>query len=161
MLCTASFDPGQQYRYRLSRIWQPARDPLIWIMMNPSTADARKDDPTIRKCITFSLNSGYGGIVVLNLFALRATKPNDLLRVHDPIGPENDKYIQQELEFSFKICCAWGNFCGKKLEPRQKEVLRMLAGRTLYCLAKNDNGTPGHPLYIHGRTEFKIYRGVE
>lgn len=139
-----------QYRYRLSRIWEPEeKNNVVWLMLNPSKADAEKDDPTIRKCITISKHSGYSGMHVLNLFAFRATNPKQLKLVDDPIGPENNLTILHCAK-TLPIICAWGaNGC---LYGRNKEVLRMikkcLPDLQLFCLRKTKKGMPYHPLYL-------------
>lgn len=160
MLCHATFDPGMTYRYRLSRVWNPAKESLVWIMLNPSTADARKDDPTIKRCIQFSINQSFGGLVVVNLFALRATDPKDLELARDPIGPDNDAHLQQVLASKSRVCCAWGNIPAR-FKKREAEVLTLLRDRTLYCLKKNQDGSPAHPLYLAGNLTLSLYRGVE
>src|SRR5690349_21188818 len=91
------------YRYRLDRWWDRALPPLIYIMLNPSTADAERDDATIRVCMGRAKNEGCGGIVVVNLFAYRATKPEDMKRAADPVGPNNDWYILSALETGGRV----------------------------------------------------------
>lgn len=81
------------YRYHLWRLWDKALPVMVFVMQNPSTADASHDDPTIRKCIGFAKRHGYGGISVRNIFALRATDERILLTHHDPFGPENDAHL--------------------------------------------------------------------
>lgn len=89
---TAGISECGTYRYWLCREWSPGLDSLVWLMLNPSTADATQDDPTIRRCMGFARRWGYGGITVVNLYAYRATNPRDLLTAADPVGPENDRY---------------------------------------------------------------------
>lgn len=98
-----------KYRYRLWRDWDRTREHVLWVMLNPSTAHATKDDHTIRKCVGFTKRWGYGRIEVVNLFAFRATDPRELLAVEDPVGPRNS----WELEEAFcnepaLIVAAWG-----------------------------------------------------
>ena len=95
------------YRYRLWRYWHTEREPLIFIMLNPSTADAMQDDPTIRKCIGFAKRLGFGGIEVVNLFAYRATDPRDLRANGYQVGPDDFVAIQQRL-------LAWANHIRNK-----------------------------------------------
>lgn len=143
-----------QYRWLLSRTWHvnPARY-VIFVMLNPSTADAYEDDPTIRRCISFAKREGFGGIHVANLFAGRATKPDDLFRMDDPEGSrtaETWTHIAARHEAGDKIVCAWG------AEPRAvaqaEKFLQAMAGAPLYCLGTTKAGHPRHPLYLAGST---------
>jgi hypothetical protein len=133
-----------RYRYRLSRTWDHRSPPLVWIMLNPSTADAEIDDPTIRRCVGFARREGAGGIEVLNIFALRATDPKALREAADPIGPDNDQWIREILHPHRRVVVAWGEH-GKYL-GRDFAVLRNLreSGIRIECLGAK----PRHPLYI-------------
>lgn len=154
MIGDAVFSPDERYRYRLSRVWDPGKPSLMWIMCNPSTATATKEDPTIRRCIGFSLNAGYGGMEIFNLFAYRSTDKTALLRVSNPAGtPENDHYILKGAANGRTIICAWG-VPYKKLAYRVAEVLFLLKGLKLSCLAISDEGYPKHPLYLPAKSSF-------
>ena len=144
---TASFSECGAYRYTLGRQWDASRQMLSWIMLNPSTADAEKEDPTIRRCIGFAHRWGYGGIRVLNLFAFRATRPEVMKAQADPVGPKNDSVII-ELTRSAMVIAAWGAD-GTHLD-RERTVCRILedAGAQLHVLSLTKAGHPGHPLYI-------------
>lgn len=113
-------------------------------MLNPSTADANIDDPTIRRCIGYTAKWGYGGIVVVNLFALRSKDPNNLCISDDPIGTANDEYIMRASGEARLTIIAWG-IRGKYLE-RDEAVMRILSFP--YYLALTKNGSPRHPLYL-------------
>ena len=113
-------------------------------MLNPSTADANIDDPTIRRCMGYAMRWGYYGIIVVNLFALRATDPNDLCASDDPIGPENYHYIFQASREASLTIAAWG-IRGKYLKQDEK-VLAQLTN--CHYLALTKNGSPRHPLYL-------------
>jgi hypothetical protein len=93
----ATFDPTGAYRYALWRVWDGNRPPLVFVMLNPSIADAERDDPTIRRCLGFACAWGYGALTVVNLFALRATCPHTLRRAADPVGPDNDEHLRAAL----------------------------------------------------------------
>lgn len=138
------------YRYRLTRTWDAFRSPVNFIMLNPSTADASLDDPTIRRCIGYAKAWGRGGIIVTNLFALRSTDPSTLKSHADPVGPENDRYILGALAGTPHAVAAWGSHGG--LFGRSKAVRAMLeaAGVPLMCLSRTKGGEPGHPLYLAG-----------
>lgn len=144
------------FRYELERRWgrQP---PLLWIMLNPSTADARNDDPTLRRVISFSKSFGFGGAVVVNLFAARSSNPAELLHLEDPVGPRNDESISRhvlkarraELFLNRRVVCAWG-VVERRLRWRLAEVTPLLGGAVLVCLGTARSGDPRHPLYVRG-----------
>lgn len=136
-----------QYRYTLARHWSDVARPRIacFVMLNPSTADAMKDDPTIKKCIGFAQRWGLDGISVVNLFAFRATLPADMRRAVDPIGPDNDRYIVEEVNSAERVICAWGP--NGTHQGRDKQVLSMVRSRCLpICLKLTKDGHPWHPL---------------
>lgn len=122
-------------------------------MLNPSTADDRNDDPTIRRCISFAKQWGFGSIEVVNLFAYRATDPSELLKCPDPIGDQNDSFIlEAQLRSTFTLL-AWGT--KGALLGRDQLVLDILNGRSnqVFCLEKTKNGFPKHPLYVRNDIE--------
>lgn len=143
-----------RYRYWLERSWAETGKGFVnFIMLNPSTADAERDDPTIRKCIGFARRWGYDGVHVVNLFALRATDPAALRSDPSPIGPENDTFLEAGVLSAERTICAWGN--NAAIGDRAAHVLRRLAqlefGRAadlLYALRINRDGSPAHPLYV-------------
>jgi len=150
---TAIFSPCRKYRYSLSRIWKPERPYCLFVALNPSTADENIDDSTIRRCIRFSFDWGYGGMVMTNIFAYRSTDPAGLKIPDDPIGPENDSFIKK-LSFSAGITvCAWG-IHGNYLS-RGKTVLSFLKDPHYLKLTKD--GTPNHPLYLKANLKPKLY----
>ena len=140
----ALISPCGLYRYWLLRRW--ADGPLLlFIMLNPSKADAAIDDTTIRRCTTFALAHGYGGFYVVNLYAFRATLPSDLKRAGYPVGPDADEHIQRLLVSCQDVCVAWGADAAGLARP--VEVMRMLraAGRDPLCLGVTRGGHPLHP----------------
>lgn len=142
------------YRYSLSRVWEPELPDVIWIMLNPSTADADKDDPTIRRCCAFAKEWLKGGIEVLNLFAARATDPKHLQHFTDPIGPENDNEIRVVAASKRLIVAGWGSHLMPRCaNDRWVRVMRLLAGRKVFCLGTTKNGRPKHPLYVLSGTK--------
>jgi hypothetical protein len=135
------------YRYRLWREWNPDAPRVSFVMLNPSTADAKTDDPTIRRCLGFAQSWGYGSLEVVNLFAYRATDPQELRGAADPIGAENDRYLIAASQRAQTLILAWGNW--GKLHQRDQAVLRLLAECCkVYCLGINRSGQPRHPLYV-------------
>lgn len=139
------------YRYRLERQWDQGRPKVAFIMLNPSTADADQDDPTIRRCIGFAKSWGFGGLIVGNLFALRSTDPGALYRHPDPVGPDNDKHLGAIARSAEQVVCAWGTH--GKLLARGLRVSELLADFNLSALKITADGLPGHPLYIAGNTQ--------
>lgn len=138
-----------KYRYLLIRKWDESKPDAMFIMLNPSTADGEKDDPTIRRCVGFAKSWGYGGIMVVNLFAFRATNPKDLFSPEDPIGEENLMWIRLASEQSELVICAWGN--GKLVDKLSKGYKPLsVVSKTLMHLGLCNDGTPRHPLYLRG-----------
>lgn len=145
------------YRYELRRVWDPRLPLAVWIMLNPSVADASQDDPTIRRCVAFAKVWGYGGIIVVNLFALRATDPRELASHPDPVGPDNDKHIVQAATRDGVVVCAWG---AHKLTTRRADrVLAVLRAEeiTPRCLGTTKAGHPRHPLYVPASTPLVLF----
>jgi hypothetical protein len=133
------------YRYRLWRTWDTDRPSLVWILLNPSIADEDTDDPTLRRLIRFSQTFGYGGLVLVNLFAWRTPDPRLLSTVPDPVGPKNDQFIREAVTQAEQIVVAWGN-SGRYLH-REQAVLALLSPVPLSCLDVTGRGSPVHPLY--------------
>jgi hypothetical protein len=146
---TAEFSRCRRYRYRLTRQWDAGLPWCAFILLNPSTATATADDPTIRRAIGFARSFGCGGIEVLNLFALRATRPETLWHARDPIGPENDAFLEDLATRPVSpIVAAWG--VHGTLRGRDKAVRSLFEARTvrLTCLALTRSGQPRHVLYL-------------
>ena len=108
-----------KYRYSLTRIWDETKPKVMFIMLNPSTADANNDDPTIRRCIGFAKSWGFGGLYVCNLFGFRATNPKELLKVNNPFGDQNIWHTRKLSDEVDTIVCAWGN------KPILKSILKL------------------------------------
>ena len=148
---TATFSPCGLYRYTLGRRWGNG-DLSCWLMLNPSTADESQDDPTIRRCIGFSKAWGYGGLTVVNIFAFRATDPDDMRKADDPVGPGNDAAIVEAAGRAAVVVAAWG--VHGTFRERGRNVARLLRdnGVTLQCLGTTKDGHPKHPLYVAAAT---------
>jgi hypothetical protein len=147
MIRTAVFDASERYRYRLDRRWSQGSGRVVFVMLNPSTADAERDDPTIRRCMGFAADWGHRGLTVVNLFAWRATKPKELTLAEDPIGEDNDLHLRSAIQRSQRIVLAWGNH--GRLNDRWRDVVALLGRRReLFCLGKTKLGQPRHPLYV-------------
>jgi len=162
MMKSAVIDPTGKYRYLLRRIWGDQKT-VLWVMLNPSTADAEEDDPTIRRCLGFTeslgyMADGYGGLEVVNLFAVRSTDPKWLSRFQDPVGPENDDHIAKAAARAGKIIVAWGSHDKPFITKRIAEVLLLLNGHTLYCLDLTNGAHPRHPLYCRSISKYPVWR---
>jgi hypothetical protein len=122
-------------------------------MLNPSTADWKQDDPTIRKCVSLSKLWGFGGIAEVNLFAFRSTDPKKLKRVRDPVGPKNDSYISYMCQGYRTVVVAWGRN-GDDFPERVASVLQLIkdSGAEISLLGKTKSGQPKHPLYLSLKT---------
>lgn len=138
------------YRYRLTRRWGP-HAMLPFVMLNPSTADAEQDDPTIRRCVSFAQAHGHHGIGVWNLYAFRATKPADCFRAADPVGPENDHRLRELLQAAasadIPVVAAWG---ANARQDRVDEVLSWPYAGQFHHLGLTNKGIPRHPLMLSG-----------
>jgi hypothetical protein len=132
-----------RYRYVLERSWGCGRTVLV-IGLNPSTADAYVDDPTVRRCVRFAKDWGYDRLLIANLFAYRSTNPKVLLEVDDPIGPSTDRILRETIEEADCVIAAWGARGG--LFKRDRTVLAML--NDVYCIGLTASGKPRHPLYM-------------
>jgi len=156
----AEFSPGGLYRYKLVRAWS-AGPAILWLMLNPSTADADINDPTVERCYRRALAGGYGCMWVGNLFALRSADPGQLYHGGDPVGPRNDAAIEEMARASQRIVCAWGEH-GAYL-GRDRVVLQHLhcLGIAPHCLRLTAGGNPGHPLYVPYDVEPAPWPGYE
>ena len=145
---SATISQGGLYRYDLTRRWAPGIDWAVFVMLNPSTADATIDDPTIRRCISFAQREGYGGLAVVNLYALRTTRPVHLLHHPDPVGPDNAYRVGRWLDAADIVIAAWG--AHRLAAHRSGWLTDTVEGydKDLYCLGVTADGSPRHPLYL-------------
>lgn len=159
MLRRAVFDETRRFRYLLVRDWRglfPA--PMLTVcMLNPSTADENVDDPTVRRVIGFARRRGYGGVEVVNAFALRSTDPKLLYSDPSPVGPLNDKYIVTSARRSFQVLVAWGKHGAFLDRAREVATLLLATGKPIVCLGRNKDGSPCHPLYLPDETPFEAW----
>lgn len=147
----ATIDATGRYRYSLWREWGANGSRVAFVLLNPSTADAKRDDPTVRRCIGLARAWGCGSLEIVNLFACRATNPRALREVADPVGPENDRYLLEAARRAQSIVLAWGARGG--LHGRDEVVLRLLSGTGEFdCLGTTRGGQPRHPLYVGSTT---------
>jgi hypothetical protein len=165
---TTVFSPCRQYRYTLWREWEEPEMGLLGllasgcfkpggylmvIVLNPSTADESRDDPTIRRCVGFAKEWGFQALCMTNLFAWRDTDPAKMKAAMFPVGGDNDMWLLNCASGAGLILAAWGNH-GSFLD-RGKTVLADLrdAGRPVHALGRNQDGSPKHPLYVAASTE--------
>ncbi|WP_281414458.1 DUF1643 domain-containing protein [Rhizobium sp. ARZ01] len=134
----------------LGRRWSENGGNIVWIMLNPSKADSVMDDPTVRRCMAFSRAWGYGGLNVVNLYAMCATTPDELRLVEDPVGPDNDSHIAEVCTAlapmdRHTVVAAWG--AHPLAQARARHVLSIV-GHDVDCLGMTRTGQPRHPLYV-------------
>lgn len=147
VLTGAVISPCDNYRYTLDRIWDASLPTALFILLNPSTADASVDDPTIRRCRSFATREGCGALTVVNLYAYRATDPRELATQPDPVGPDNDIHIALALDRQpAHVIAAWGALPFAR--ARAQQVTALLAQAE--CLGTTKSGDPRHPLYVRG-----------
>ncbi len=159
-----------RYRYHLRRQldWQPGlfalkHERIVFVMLNPSTADWDTDDPTIRRCIGFAKREGAGAVEVVNLYALRSTEPKALIGHPDPVGPDNDDWIRRTVAGASLVIAAWGAFAYKRVpsgRSRAIEVLGLIREQCeagVHSLHTTRAGFPGHPLYLSAQATLQTY----
>lgn len=164
---TARISDDGAYRYYLTRRWGPKAGYVVWVMLNPSTADGLVDDPTIRRCIGFTKGWGYDALAVVNLYALRSTDPKALLTHPSPVGHENHQHVKRWLNGADLAVAAWGAFTvpkhversdwqGRLARPSIESYCRDY-GTPLRCLGTTKSGDPRHPLYVRGDVALQPY----
>jgi hypothetical protein len=146
----AEFSECRTYRYVLWRrwAWDGYANQVLFIGLNPSTADEIQDDPTVRRCIQFAKDWGYNGMLMMNAFAFRATNPKDMKTAPDPVGPGNDEALAYRRTQAGLVIAAWGAHCPDK---REREVRQSVA-KPIHCLGLTKHGKPKHPLYLKADT---------
>lgn len=143
----ATISEDGRYRYDLRRVFKSRKPLLGWVMLNPSTADETKLDPTLRRVKAYSSDWGYGGFVIRNLFALRATDPRELLTADDPVGPDNDEWLAGHWDGVGRVVVGWGAGRYPRIGDRWRHVAALLAPMEPLCLRLAKDGMPVHPLY--------------
>lgn len=153
MIREAKFNDDRSHRYMLIREWDLTRDPILWIGLNPSTANEEEDDATIRRVIRFSQDWGYGVAVMMNLFTQVTPYPNELDIFDVGATLQNRADLWHMSQNTHQTVCCWGNFKQAQFEGR------VIAERLKYpyCLGQNKNGSPKHPLYIRSDTKPKPF----
>ena len=164
----AYFSNDEIYRYYLGRYFKPKKEGVLdeylyWIMLNPSTATKNEDDRSVRKCTEIAKRLDYDGCVILNLFALRSTDPNELYKHPKPIGEFNDLYLLLITSIPVTIVCAWGNH--GLFQDRYKKIINLIkesqVDLKVKCIGKNKSGMPKHPLYARTDSLLQDYPYME
>lgn len=148
---SATISEDQQYRYSLARKVSDGERILLFVGLNPSTADAKLDDPTIRRCVGFAKLWGFSWLLMGNVYAFRSTDPKKLQTVENPVGSRNRNELDKMMAVSELVIAAWGN---NSLTAEAKEIADWIVKQDkTKCLGQNKNGTPKHPLYLRASTE--------
>jgi hypothetical protein len=150
---TAIFSECRRYRYVLGRKWDISRPAVLFVALNPSTADADRDDATVRRCVGFARTWGFGSLIIANLFAFRSTDPRLLDQVPDPVGPRNDHWLKRLSEGASLTIAAWG--IHGQIGNRADEILPRLT--KVHHLGLTKDGHPRHPLYLPASTSPTSY----
>lgn len=153
----AEFSPCRKYRYALWRRWDEFSNQVMFIGLNPSTADETDNDRTLSRCVQFAKDWGYGGILMLNAFAIVETDRIKAMRNPDRVGPRNDEALAFRRTQAGLIVACWGADC--PLE-REQEVCRLIGG-SIHCLGRTKDGRPKHPLYLRSDTRPEIFCGAK
>ena len=137
---SATADIRGEYRYTLTRVWDPALPMITFVLLNPSTADAVQLDPTLRRCVGFAKREGHGGMLILNLYAFRTKDPKVMMAATDPVGPDNDRVLAG---VTGTVVAGWGTNADAARVTRALALLPRL-----HALGFTKNGHPRHPLYV-------------
>ena len=147
----AIFSECRRWRYLLWRRWDESKPAANFLMLNPSTADEVRLDPTCLRARDYAERWGYGALIVTNVFAWRATEPKRLLAARDPVGKGNDRAIMRAAREAQIVVCAWGNHGGHLGRSTQVMEILKANGVLLHALRVNATGEPAHPLYLPRR----------
>ena len=154
---SAIYSDCETYRYALTRVWDNSAGKVLFIMLNPSKATERQNDPTIERCERRARALGYGGFRAVNIFALRETDPKKMRQHKAPAGPDNDSVVAESCLWADDILAAWGAH-GDHVQRgfEMRDVLKT-TGETIKCLGVTKAGHPRHPLYIAYATQPEIW----
>lgn len=153
MTSSAIISKDGLYRYSLERAWDKSKPTVLFVCLNPSVADDKIDDHTVKNMIFFAKKFGYGRLLVGNLFAFRATDPSELFKQQEPIGPENDSYLEKMMEEADLIIAAWGDNGGWL--DRSYQFKEKYKNKEIKCLGKTKANQPRHPSRISYKRELE------
>ncbi|WP_108814424.1 DUF1643 domain-containing protein [Loktanella sp. Alg231-35] len=145
---TAVYSDCEQYRYALTRTWNPAGKRVLFVMLNPSKATEVQNDPTVERCERRARALGFGAFQVTNIFAWRETDPTKMRKTADPIGPANDATIREGAAWADQVIAAWGTHGAHLNRGPEVEAVLRATGKPIYTLGLSKHGHPKHPLYI-------------
>lgn len=145
---TAVYSDCENYRYSLTRVWEPQRAKVLFVMLNPSTATEVQNDPTVERCERRARTLGYGAFQVTNIFAWRDTDPKAMRAAPDPVGPANDDAIRDGADWADHVIAAWGTHAEHMNRGSAVELLLRGTGKPLFHLGLSKAGHPKHPLYL-------------
>ncbi|MCY4304614.1 MAG: DUF1643 domain-containing protein [Aestuariivita sp.] len=154
----AVYSNCERYRYKLSRVWENKKQTAMFVMLNPSTATEKKNDPTVERCERRARLLGFGAFIVTNIFAWRDTDPQKMRAAADPVGPANDKEILKCAADSDKIIAAWGTHGAFLQRGSRVECLLRSNGFDLFHLGLSQGGQPRHPLYIAYEQKLELWQ---
>lgn len=153
----AVYSKCEAYRYSLTRVWDDTGKRLLYVMLNPSKATERANDPTIERCERRAKALGYGSFRVCNLFALRETDPARLKKAKQPEGPDNTAQLQDAIDWCDDVLCSWGVHGSHLDQARKLQPLFEKAGKPLLALGVTKDGNPRHPLYVSYKTKPEVF----
>lgn len=156
LISTAQISDCGAYRYALERAWSIGTSRMLFVGLNPSTADWVSDDPTIRRCVHFAKREGHDGLLMGNLFAFRTKSPAELRKAPLPVGSENDYWLEKLAERATQVVLAWGNH--GRLLGRDRLVAVKFKGADCFGITKD--GQPIHPLYQRSNALLRAFAGI-
>ena len=156
----AVYSPCENYRYLLTRVWDAGGPKALFVMLNPSTATELQNDPTVERCERRARALGYGAFRVTNIFAWRATDPQDMRRAADPVGPLNDAALALAAEWADLVLCAWGTHGAHLGRGAEVEAMLRQCSKGLHHLGLSQQGHPKHPLYIGYDRQPEVWRAT-
>ena len=154
---TATYSDCERYRYSLTRVWDADRGKISFVMLNPSTATEYQNDPTVERCERRARALGFGAFCVTNIFAWRDTDPRKMHAATDPVGPQNDAYILQAVNWADMVLAAWGSHGDHLNRGAQVQGLLHQTRAQIYHLGLTKAGHPKHPLYIGYATQPQVW----
>lgn len=155
MISDAEISECGLHRYSLTRTWNIHKQKVMFIGLNPSRADHVYNDPTITRCINFAKKWSFGGLFFANIFSFRTPDPRVLTaNINQAVGPDFEKHFKKMLSQAEMVICCWGSW--SFTEERTADVLKMI--KEPWCLGKNKDGQPKHPLYLSLNTEPELYK---
>ena len=155
----AEYSDCEKYRYKLTRIWDPAGRKVLFVMLNPSTATEVQNDPTVERCERRARTLGYGGFRVTNIFAWRDTDPKAMRAALDPVGPANDAAILDGTAWANTVVAAWGTHGAHLDRGAHVEALLRASAQPVYHLGITKDGHPKHPHYISYSEQPRLWFG--